>query len=279
MKKYTPESPHGKIARFVEDAARDFGAENLTRSTIAHCLLLEADEISNDEWTEISEFALNAGTDVIRAMFRHVHPEPIDKDSLARLEEPQRAEGLTYGPAHDIFHAAEAYRLSNGKSAAPAFFSTDRRGRYINPTFGLSELYVELFETPEWLGVPFPIALQFSVLRERIDTYFSQVDYSPERKAAIHTHLTSNIPTSTKEWIAFWETFIELIILGNAQVAFGTLLPSEEREYHEALLVERQHAPEYYLNFVTRVFDPKSNANPRLFLDEFLSCIRAYSQK
>lgn len=274
MKIYNPESARGEIARHIEDAARDFGPEKLTRDDIARCLLLEANEISDAEWTEISEFAVNAGTDVVRAMFKHVHPEPIDEDSLIRLEEPERAKGLGYSPQHDVFHAAEAYRLSNGVSAAPTFFSADRKGRYLQPRLAISELYVELFEAPTWLGVPLPVALRIDSLRKRVNGFYSAIDYPEHRKAAIHTLLTDNIPQTTQGWIALWEAFIEILILGNAEVALGSVSAEDESAFRKGYAEELQHPPEHYIRFAARIFDKRFTVNNRLFLEELLACIR-----
>lgn len=274
MKMYNPESARGEIARHIEDAARDFGPEKLTRDDVARCLLLEANEISDDEWTEISEFAVNAGTDVVRAMFKHVHPEPIDEDSLIRLEEPERAKGLGYSPQHDVFHAAEAYRLSNGASAAPTFFSADRKGRYLQPKLAISELYVELFEAPTWLGVPLPAALTTASIRKRVDGFFSAVDYPEHRKIALHALLTEDPPRTTQEWIAYWEAFIEILVLGNAEIALDSVSTEDEFVFRKGYAEELQHPPQHYIDFVTRIFDAEFTTNHRLFLDEFLACIR-----
>jgi hypothetical protein len=279
MKMYQPETARGKMARHVEGTARFFSEEHLTRETFARCLLLEPAEISEEEWTEIYEFSLNAGTDIIRAMVRYIHPEPIDEQSYARLEEPGRAKELYFSPRHDIFHAAEIYRLQGGVTSAPEFFSSDKHGRYLTPKFAVSELYVQLFDAPEWLGVPLPVALQVDTLRKRVDEYLAKSNHSDRHKSALHGLLGGTMPQTTDGWMTFWESFTLIVNLGNAAVALKDMTVEDEQIFTQGYEEELRRLPEHYIEFASRVFDVGPQTNRRLFLDEFLLCIRTKPAK
>lgn len=277
MERYEPETMRGFVARMVEnEAEKYFGPDALTREAVANALALGPEKLSNEEWMEISEFAVNAGSDFYRHLVKQIHPEPMDDRTWERLSDPNRGNGLVVAPIHDLFHAAEAYRLSNGKTAVPSFLDADPRKRYLDPHVFMSEIYVELFGTQGWSGtLPIGIEFQLASYRKLTAQAIMRQDLYPERRRkAVADLLMSDLPNDSEGARKQYEQYSLLLALGNAERALGSLTGEEVDHFTQECTKLTQSPPLHYASFSERVFGGEWKQNRRLFLDEFLDCIR-----
>jgi hypothetical protein len=277
--------PQGRIARIVErEAGKKFGPENLTKDVVAQALHISPEQLSDEEWEEISEFAVNAGSALLRSSLGKsegsISTEEEYKSERARVKESAR--GLI--PFHDIFHAAETYRLTHGRSASAEFAEADTRARYTEPSSAAAELYPILFLIiPPNLDEPFPILLSHQEGREAIAgfLYESFEDPLPGVRKMIEVLETSDQSPDPDARKKEFETLVELIILSNAiknlqeaTPAQAPLTESEAKAIQEAIQRAAQYPTSHYYQFAQKVFAETNDHDPRLFIDEFLSCIR-----
>lgn len=277
--------PQGRISRVVErEAGKQFGPENLTKEVVAQALYISPEQLSDEEWEEISEFAVNAGSALLRSSLGKsdtlIATEEEYKSERARVKEV--AQGLI--PFHDIFHAAETYRLTQGRSASAEFAEADARARYTAPSGAAAELYPILFLIiPPNLDEPFPILLSHREGRDAIAGFLHESfdDSLPRVKEMIEVLETSDQSLDPDARKKEYETLVELIILSNAikklQEATPAQVPlteSEAKAIQDAIQRAALDPTSLYYRFAQKVFAETTDHDPRLFIDEFLSCIR-----
>ena len=273
--RFGPEFPHGRIAQTVEAmAGKEFGPENLTKADIANSLNLKERDISEAEFAEISEFSVNAGAEMIQTALSHDIPKsPTTKDvRIARKNIEKNKQGML--PFHDIFHAAQTYRLSNGTKASARFAEIDSRTRYTDPQSLAEELYPVLFlTTPEWKK-PVPVLLASSEGRKTISDYYRQFGQPKTTRDSIISLLSRPIPSTPQDRRNEYESLLELILIGNAQYQIKDLTSREVDTIKKSFENTRERPPEHYARFAKQVFNREWHENRRLFLDELLRCIR-----
>jgi hypothetical protein len=270
IERFIPQSPQGKIARTIEShAGTEFGPESLTKSDVARTLNLKTDQISEEEWSEISEFAVNAGADLMRAA---IQLDSQDVFSLRDVDEIQASIEDNQGglrPFHDLFHAAETYRATRGRHAAARFAETDDRGRYADPQAAVAELYPVLFFASPDMPKPLPVMFSTADDRKLLFEFFKTVAVTDEQQKEMRD-LLSNYPSDPAERQRQYESFLECIVIFNAQKQVKDISENEIAMIREAM----KHPSEHYRVFAARVFNEEWRGNQRLFLDELLDCIR-----
>jgi len=268
--RFGPEYPRGRIAQTVEtQAAKEFGPEGIKKQEVAHALNLKDDQISNDEWNEISEFAVNAGAELIQSAAAKDMPDILKPRDVKRIQRRIEQDKYRMIPSHDLFHAAETYRLSKGKNAGARFTEVDVDKRYTDSQAVTDELYPVLFLEIADTGVPLPVALSTSEGRRTITEYIGET-LSGDAGQSLRKLLAeeAQTPETRKQE---YEAFVECVAIANAQLKLHRpVTAEEERTMREAI----KNPPEHYTKFAARVFSEEWKSNPRLFLDELLECIR-----
>jgi hypothetical protein len=275
--------PHGRLARFVEKiAAKKFGPEELSKDIVAQALHIPVEQLSENEWIEISEFAVNAGSQLIRSSVdKNIPISTRDEYEAVRADVKEFARGLI--PFHDIFHAAETYRLTQGKSATAEFARVGIRERYTDPISAAAELYPVLFLIiPPNLDEPFPVLLSHSEGREAIADFLASsfdTDLAQVREM-VETLKNTSQPVDLAGRKKEYEMLVEVIVIHNAmrkleEVASdqSILSQAEVVAIHNAMQHAASDTSSYYYQFAVKIFSEKG-IHPRVFLDEFLSCIR-----
>lgn len=266
--------PHGRIAQTVEGkAAEGFGPEQLTKSALADTLNIPESAISDREWADISEFAVNAGASLIQTMIAKDVPEtPSGKDVRTLRKRVKSNEGDIF-PIHDLFHAAETYRLTQGKEAAARFAEVDSRQRYIDPETFSAELYPVLFGAIPGKGL-IPVLLCSHEGRKVLKEFSEKRGLPEAERETIVRVLSDDRELNPEERQKQYEAILENLIIGNAQMKVTDLTPDEidaARKNFEEIL---KNPPPHYASFAARVFREEWKSNPRLFFDELLECIR-----
>lgn len=278
--------PRGRVARFLERVAGNrFGPENLTKDVVAQALHIPPEQLSDEEWEEISEFAVNAGSTLIRSSLdkSEAYAATDEEYEVSRARVREIAKGLI--PFHDIFHAAETYRLTHGKSASAEFAEADARARYTDPLSAAAELYPVLFLIiPPNLDEPFPVLLSHREGREAIAGFLSEsFDTSlPGVQEMIDALGNFDQPTDPTARKKEYEMLVELIVISNAIKKLQEVTPEqvpltadETKAIHEAMRQAAADPTSNYYQFAVKVFaETGHDHDPRLFLDEFLTCIR-----
>lgn len=277
--------PQGRIARIVErEAGKKFGPETLTKDLVASALNVPIEQLSEVEWEEISEFAVNAGAALIRSSLEKEETGITTMEELESVRDKikQIRDGMI--PYHDIFHAAETYRLTNGASASAEFTETQKRERYVSPIVAAAELYPTLFlVSPPHLNQPVPVLLTSTDGRMRVARFLLTTLNTdlPEVSHAVDYFLTSEPPVEPPARKQEYEQLLELILTSNAKHRLKEMAPLEQplteeeiTNIHQALEKEAEYESSHYGQFAQKVFADDWSKDPRLFLDEFLSCIR-----
>jgi|GEM_PF-5576962 hypothetical protein len=268
--------PHGRIAQTVEmKAGKEFGPERLKKYDVARALNLQEDQISDGEWMEISEFAVNAGADLIRAAIQQDSKDIFSSRYVAEIQRSIEDEDNDVGlkPFHDIFHAAETYRATKGKHAAARFAETDDRSKYVDPQSAVAELYPVLFFASPDMPKPLPVMFSTADDRKLVFELFKTVAVSDEQLKEMED-LLSTYPSDPAERQRQYESFLECIVIFNAQKQVKDINRNEIAMMREAM----KSPPEHYRVFAARVFNEEWRENQRLFLDELLNCIRTRSE-
>ncbi len=268
---YQPQSPEGRIAKTVEEvAAREFGPEKLTRADVAKCLNLSAEQISDEEWQEISEFAVNAGSDLIRASIPE-RVDPISKKQEGAIKRSIDKGEARFVPYHDLFHAAETYRLTEGREASSAFIKANDKDRYTDPAVVQAELYPLLFLSHERSDSPLPIWMGTKEGRQHLLETFSLPDSdSKELEELLLKEPSADAQGRRTEY----ESLIEIVLVENAKRRVPDITQAELDDVRQAFRQVRGQPPAHYEQFAPKVFNQEWQDNPRLFLDEFLENIR-----
>lgn len=282
------EYPHGHIARAVEKkAGKEFGPKKLKKEMVASAFNLSPDEITDEEWEEISEFAVNAGSDLIRSAIRKDVQGAISLGNIVSLQERIKNNEDGLFPIHDIFHAAETYRLTGGRSASANFIETDIRGRYTDPQAAAAELYPVLFliVSPESKS-PLPIFLTSAEGRKIVAQFLGDVldSSAPAVQEMIRTLSTTPPPDLPSLRKKEYESLLEVIVVSNAEKRLRDMGPEvaplsmqEKQAMREAMKRATEHPASHYQEFAEKVFSQDGlEKNPRLFLDEFLASIRSF---
>ena len=278
--------PSGRIAQIVErEAGKKFGPEKLTKELVAQALNIPPEQLTEGEWEEISEFAVNAGAALIRSSLSKDKATALTEEGLESIREKVKEirDGLI--PYHDIFHAAETYRLSKGVNATAEFAEQDLRSRYTDSNTAAAELYPVLFLIiPPQLNEPLPVLLSHTEGRALIAEFLStSFDTSlPDVQTMIQTLETANQSEDPSVRKKEYERLVEVIVISNAikrlqdtEPAQEELTKAEMTAIHEAIQRAAQDPGSHYHRFADKVFSTTNWGNePRLFVDEFLSCIR-----
>jgi hypothetical protein len=278
IERYKSESPHTQIAQKIElQAGLEFGPEKLTKADVARALNLTESDISDEEWNDISEFAVNAGAVLFRAAVENDIPETPTRKDLKTLDKRIKKNKDNLLPYHDLFHAAETYRLTKGGRAAARFAEVSNRERYTDPHAAVGELYPLLFYAkPENPGMtaPLSVLLQSPEGRKVVEDFFMHWKL-PEDATRRIQHILTAAPQSTLEARQRdYESLIEVVILANTEDNIKDLTPAEAESIQKGFVEVRDNPPEHYARFARRVFNEEWKTNPRLFLDELLDCIR-----
>lgn len=278
MKIYNPEGNVARVMRTIETlAGSEWGPEGLPRSEVARCLNLGESEISDEEWQDISEFAVNAGSNLLWGAVVQAHTAFPDLGQTEKAPHSDNS-GIALYPPHDLFHAAEAYRLSNAEHVYPMFLEGDPRKRYRNPELAIAELYPVLFDAPAAIGVPYPVAFASAEGRKSVLEHLLQAEYADLYADAFRSHLTEEYPDDPVLRRIWYEKFVEMLLLANAENALGMLSKEEIQQFHATYAGMASQPEPRYEAFAERVFQEEWRTNPRLFLDEFLDCIRTKPQ-
>lgn len=268
--RFGSEYPRGRIAQTVEmQAAKDFGPEGITKNEVAHALNIKEDQISDDEWREISEFAVNAGAELIQSAVAQDIPAVLKARDVKQIQTRIERGKYEMIPSHDLFHAAETYHLTKGRSATARFAEVGKRERYTDPQAVRDELYPVLFLEIADTKMPLPVALSTPEGRKIIAGFITKAipgDGSDSLRRVLAEE--SQSPEIRQRQ---YEAFVEYAVITNSQIKLdGQVTPEEERAMRRAI----KNPPEHYTRFATRVFNQEWKRNPRLFLDELLDCIR-----
>jgi hypothetical protein len=274
-KRREPESAQEQIAQTIEiKAGKEFGPKKLTKSDVARALNIGEEDFSKKEWADISEFAVNAGTELIRtAVEKRLSENPTNTETKT-IRKDIKGNRYNFIPYHDLFHAAETYRVQHSEKANAAFVEVDALDRYTDPKIIVAELYPLLFFAPPVMSAPLPVLLCSSEGRADVTHFFTkEVGLPLKIKENIKTLLSGPAPLTPEEREDEYKRLIEEAIVGNA-VATLFLDPEETTELREG--VERAFAnpPQHYIDFASKVFNQEWSENPRLFLDELLAAIR-----
>ena len=282
------EYPHGRIARLVEDTAgREFGPKRLGKERLAPTFNVSPDQITEEEWAEIYEFSVNAGSDLIRSAIKTDVPDAIASNDIYPLQMRILANDDGLIPRHDIFHAAETYRLTKGASASAEFITkTDKRSRYTDPGSAAAELYPVLFLVLDDSGAPLPVLLSTIEGRKKIaDSLAPRLDpglsQTQELLKNLNERTAPELPSARQQE---YELLLELIVISQAIKALQDMDPAvepltaqEQEAVHKAIQEASQIPDSHYKNFAEKVFSQTDfTSNPRLFLDEFLISIRSF---
>ena len=71
-----------------------------------------------------------------------------------------------------------------------------------------------------------------------------------------------------------YEMFVEAAAIGNSVKVVKDITPEEIDAMHRSFENFINNPPAHYADFAARVFREEWRTNPRLFLDELLTCIR-----
>lgn len=280
--------PRARIAQTVEEkAAKEFGPqrieggaiEGIEKSAIAHSLNLKEREVSPEEWEEIYEFSINAGAALIQSAASQEMGPRTGRGEMGQLEVDLVREAVekdTFGflPYHDIFHAAATYRLTEGKEAAAQFAQVDPRERYIDPTVMRDELYPLLFFAPKSVHAPLPVLLTSLSGRDMVADMITERNFFPEETVqAVRSLLLPKEAQSMNRRIQY-ESLVREILIGVAHRSLQDVRKREVAAMREGFAEVLAQPPEIYDQFARRVFNEEWRTNPRLFLEEFLTCIR-----
>ncbi len=277
IERFSPESRRGKIAQMVEiHAGKEFGPEGLKKDEIARCLNIETNDLSNDEWIEISEFAVNAGAELIQTAIKTDLLDVLllsDVKSIRNIHKRLEKNKDRLIPYHDIFHAAETYRLNKGSGASARFIEVSSRERYTDPEAIKDELYPLLFFAHPSMEAPLPVLLYSLKGREILADFFKDAILLESARKEIQTVLFAENPLNHEGRQKQYEALIEAVIIGLAQDRLGDMTAEEvnamRKDFKDAIKNPQTH----YANFAARVFNEEWRDNPRLFLDELLECI------
>ena len=238
----------------VREEADGFFPESILKETLAPSFNLAPEDISDAELMEIQEFAVNAGTEMVRKA----------RDAKSNV---------IFIGYHDIFHAADMMRLTQGESPVSQFAITSRPDRYINPSIMRDEMYPLLFLETNGRA-PMPIELMTPDGRERMKKYVRQVfevQSLPE--------LDADIPENDVEALRhLYEIIVREALRVNGRRALREsesedLQDQFEKDLDQVFAGEERSA--HYMEFSERIFSGAYKENPRLFLDQFLSDIRS----
>lgn len=280
------EYPHRAVGLTIQEKVSAlFGPRHLFKEEITRALNLPKDGIKPDEWREISEFAVNAGADLFRSTLKKDMWAAVairDGARINTIHSNVRDNRIGLFPDHDIFHAVETYRLTGGTSASAEFTKLDERSRLTSPTSAVAELYPVLFLSSNW-GKPLPVLIASQNGRRQIGQHI-ETEYAPSFPPArqMAKRLTNSPPGRPIDRQREYENLVEVIVIGNAIRSLRMKHPSvarlsvvEQNAIHDAFKNARRNPPPHYKQFAEKVFAQTDFSTvPRLFIDEFLACIR-----
>ncbi len=279
-----PPSPHKHISQTLEKQAGErFGPAGLPKWKLAQTLNLQEDQISPEEWVEIYEFSVNAGSSLIRTAIKKDLPEAVASGNIQDLLVRIKMNKDNLLAKHDIFHAAETYRLTGGKDASAKFVKLDDRELYTSPESAVAELYPVLFLVLANLEEPLPVLLSSIEGRKQIyDVLTRLLDITnPDVYQALDRLYSDGSPASRAERQEEYENLVKLIVINDAKSflrsfrANEPLLKEEEDAIQQAFKEFSQNPPKHYQQFAEKVFSQTDwEKEPRLFLDELLTSIR-----
>jgi hypothetical protein len=275
VERYEPQSPEGRLACASEIVTgRYWGPEHMPESDIARTFNLEKSDISEEEWAEIYEFTVNAGATAHTTMIDTHRPQKIKPAKEEKLGWRIIENKDRFDPYHDIFHAAEVYRESQGKKAAVPIAEVSKRDRYLDPDLYRTELWPGLFYLVKTTTAPLPVSLSSLEGRRQIQQELAPEGVKNPARARIRKILEGSPPEITEEAQLEYETMIGLFLLMNAVEKIKDVTVPEIQALVAEITESRGELSEYYMRFASRVFGKEWKENPRLFLDEFLAAIR-----
>lgn len=274
-KRYQPESVQGRVASVVEGRARmEFGPELLDKDEVACALNLPGEALTQEEWEEISEFALNAGAELLQAAVAH-DPLPTTPKEEERFARQVHKNKYRMFPIHDLFHAAYEYRATGGEAVTPPFVEVSVRERYTNPSLIRSELWPALFLISQTMSAPLAVLLASPEGRQDLDTTFGEGGERPNQvRQEITGLLERPVPATPEALRAEYERLVGLMVIANAVEKVPDIVATEVLALREEAARAGEEPDPYYDQFAKRVFGGEWQENPRLFLDEFLVAIR-----
>lgn len=240
----------------MKEEAREFLPESINKETLASSFNLAPEDISDDEIREIQEFAVNAGMDMVRAA------EGVDND-------------VNFHGYHDIFHAADIMRKSQGASATPDFATSPRSERYTSGRIMTEELYPLLF-----FGItdtqPLSIAIMTPEGRaELADALREKFGIDNIKGLEVLDAISEETPEAFQH---LYEEVVKDILIANGERA---LKEAEREDLTERFVEDTEHLfaranwPEHYKELAARIFGGEWVVNKRLLLDQFLQDIRS----
>lgn len=238
----------------IKDTAYEFFPDYITKEVLAPNFNLAPKEISNKELVEMQEFSVNAGVE------------------MAREAQRSKSEVIFIGH-HDIFHAADMMRRTNGKSPLSEFVSTPRPERYINTDIMRDELYPLLFLAIDGES-PLSVEIMSEDGRQRVKEYLKNT-FGLEGLTSLDAQIDEGDADALQE---LYEEVVKQVLIVNGERVLKDIGQDEliEKlvEDTEACFKEGNWS-EYYTAFAKRVFGQEYKENPRLFLDQFLQDIRS----
>lgn len=284
----SPKSIPQRISQTLErQAGEKFGPKRLTKEILARTLNLDGDQITHEEWADISEFAVNAGASLIRTAIEKDVPDAVATGDVEAIVDRIEKNKDNFLPQHDIFHAAETYKLTGGKRVSAEFLDTDVRGRYTNPDSAVAELYPILFLVLPYLQAPLPVLLSSKEGRSQIAEVLPRLLDTdiPGVQEFIDKLDSSDFPQTPAERQQEYEELVQLILICNAISRLQVMDPPtplttpELIEIRMAFSAARENPAAHYKQFAEKVFSQTDwSAVPRLFLDELLDSIRQIPQ-
>jgi hypothetical protein len=275
VERFGPKYPHGRIAHTIEmRAAKAFGSERFTKNGLARCLNLRGEDISDEDWTQISEFAFNAGAALAHdAAARHI-PEDFSPRDVPAIRAKLQKLGTSLSPYHDLFHAAEMYSSSKGTEVNAQFTKADHRQLWTDPKTLIEEFYPTLFYVIPATEAPVPILITTLKGREKVAAFYEKHIGLPHADCErIRTILFERNPHNAEERQKQYEDLIEAAQIGWAKKNIKDITAEEGEAIHGTFKKFYANPSPHYERFAHRIFTEEWRTNRRLFLDELLKCI------
>jgi hypothetical protein len=238
----------------VQEEADGFFPDRMTKESLAPSLNLAPEDISDEELTEIQEFAVNAGAEMVRGS-RNTKSDVI------------------FIGYHDIFHAADAMKRTHGESPVSKFVISPRPFRYIDPEIMRDEMYPLLFLKMNE-HAPMPVELMTPEGRKRMKQHVREIFEIQDLP-----ELDADIPEGDIDSLLnLYELIVKEALRVNGRRALRESESEDLQEQFEKDLdavFSSKERPENYTEFAKRIFSGEFKENPRLFLDQFLADIRS----